>query len=210
MQKLSEDYSLLAKQFMDNIRLKRSQYTEKKGIELIFGNVDQVPFEFDMSYGTTYDFTGKKEIKTLKTTGSKQRFTVQLCILANGQFLPPIFVFKSKGKIPLSLQQKFQNKALLYSWIGVKYEFKAIKHNPRYLCFYHSSSFFIILMAGFIYKNSWSSIFLKKNNFPLEWFFQEINSFAQLFFCLYIFPILAVLRKTLNYIETNFHKILEV
>lgn len=114
MQKISENYAFLAKDFIEKVRAKRSEYVEKKSLEVIFGNVDQVPFEFDMSRRSTYDFVGKKEIKLLKTTGAKQRFTVQLCVLANGQFLPPVFVFKSKGKVPTSLQIKFQNRALLY------------------------------------------------------------------------------------------------
>jgi len=65
-------------------------------------------------------------------------------------------------------------------------------------------------MVGFLYKSEWSSMFLTKKSFYMEGFLQQVNVYTILFFCIYIFPILAVLRRTFNYIETNFHKILEV
>ena len=114
VQKLSEDYSTLLLDFIEKIRLQRIELEEKKGIKIIFENLDQVPFQFDMSTGTTYDFQGAKEIKIVKTKGFKQHFTVQLLILSTGLFLPPLFVFKSRGKIPEALSKKFKNKAVLY------------------------------------------------------------------------------------------------
>jgi len=109
IQKLSEDYATQIIDFMSSIKQKRIEFEEKRKMKILFGNVDQVPFQ------TTYDFKGSREINLVRTTGVKQRFTVQFTILESGIFLPPLFVFKSRGQIPQKLKDKFKDKALIFS-----------------------------------------------------------------------------------------------
>ena len=91
-------------------------------LELLYGNFDEVPLQFDMVSGKTYDFKGKKEICIQTTSGIKMRVTVLMAILSNGAVLPPLFVFKSKKAIAKELVLKYANEALIYSnakgWIS--------------------------------------------------------------------------------------------
>ena len=47
VQKLSEDYCQAILGFMGNIKEKRVEYEEKRKIQFLFGNLDQVPFQRD-------------------------------------------------------------------------------------------------------------------------------------------------------------------
>ena len=51
---------------------------------LLFGNYNEVPLQFDMVSGKTYDFQGTKEICIQKTSGVKMQVTVLMSILSNG------------------------------------------------------------------------------------------------------------------------------
>jgi len=96
------------------------------------------------------------------------------------------------------------------AWIGVKYEFKAIKHRPRYLCFYYLFPLLMIFMFGLIHKLLWWAFFFKGNEMFIEQFILLLKSFIFLLFAIYISPIIAILTKTINYIETGFHQFLQV
>ena len=96
------------------------------------------------------------------------------------------------------------------AWIGVKYEFKAIGHSPRYLFFYYAFPLFVILLFGFNYKIQWSAMFLKENPVSDSAFLLTIKVSAFFFFFISTFQIVVILTKTTNYIDTNFHQFLEV
>ena len=102
---------------MDNLSLRSKSKTI-----LMFGNFDEVPLQFDMVSGRTYDFQGKKEICIQTTSGVKMRVTVLMSILSNGKVLPPLFVFKTKKAIPKEIQSKYADSALVFSnakgWIS--------------------------------------------------------------------------------------------
>ena len=96
------------------------------------------------------------------------------------------------------------------AWIGVKYEFKAIGHSPRYLFFYYAIPLFGILLLGFNYKIQWSAMFLKEIVVSDSEFLLLIKFSTFLFFFIHAFQIVVILTKTTNYIDTNFHQFLEV
>ena len=98
VQKLTEDYAKEILTYLSYIRGQREKYEIKEGLQMIYGNVDQVPFQLDMGTGSTYHFTGEKEIKVLQTSGAKQRFTVQLTILSNGTFFATAFCVQVSRK----------------------------------------------------------------------------------------------------------------
>ena len=69
------------------------------------GNMDEIPFWFDLPSAETYDFKGLKTIKSRTTGNEKLRFTVVLTALANGAKLKPMLIFEGlknvpKGKFP--------------------------------------------------------------------------------------------------------------
>ena len=79
----------------------------------IFGNMDEVPVQFDLSSGKTFDFQGKRQINLLKTTGSKKRLTAALSILSDGTKLPLMVIFKTFSVILYSLRKKYRDQAIV-------------------------------------------------------------------------------------------------
>ncbi|KAF4805031.1 pogo transposable element with KRAB domain-like protein [Turdus rufiventris] len=59
-------------------------------------NMDEVPLTFDMPLNQTVDRTGTSTVSILTTGKEKTSFTVVLCVLSNGQKLPPMVIFKRK------------------------------------------------------------------------------------------------------------------
>jgi len=100
---------------------------------------------------------------------------------------------------------------LTKAWIGVKYEFKAIKRRPRYLCLYYLLPL-IIIMFVFGHKLVWWTFFLKKNVIlvSIDEFIPTLKNSIVFLFAIYMSPIIAILTKTINYIETSFHQFLQV
>ena len=96
------------------------------------------------------------------------------------------------------------------AWIGVKYEFKAIGHNPLSLFFYYAFPLIVILLLGINYKIQWLAMFIKGNMFSESDFLVSINSSAFFFFFIYVFQIVVILKKTTNLIDSNSHQFLEV
>jgi hypothetical protein len=103
-------------------QLKLENIVPQVKLELLFGNFDEVPLQFDMVSGRTYDFQGKKEVCIQTTSGIKMRVTLLLAILSNGVILPPLFIFKTKKQISKNLIKKYANQALIFSnakgWIS--------------------------------------------------------------------------------------------
>jgi len=115
VQKLSIQYTQQVKNYLEEIRRLRYDQEQKKGIQLIIGNMDQTSLRFDMSRGWTYDFKGSKEVRIRTTSGNKLTFTALLAMLNDGTKLPPVFVFKSRTTISNALKNKYKDKALIYS-----------------------------------------------------------------------------------------------
>ena len=103
-------------------QLKLDNMIPEVRVELLFGNFDEVPLQFDMVSGRTYDFQGKKEICIQTTSGIKMRVTLLMAILSNGVVLPPLFIFKTKKAISKDLIKKYADQALIFSnakgWIS--------------------------------------------------------------------------------------------
>ena len=61
---------------------------------IIIGNVDETPISLEPITNTTLEKIGEKTIKIRTFGKSKQRISCILCILSNGERLPPMLVFK--------------------------------------------------------------------------------------------------------------------
>ena len=114
IQKLADDYAGQVVEYLEKMRRVRFDFEKRRG-KFIFGNMDQASLRFNMCDGSTYDFSGKKEIKLKTTMGSKLTFTAMLAVLSDGRRLPPILIFKTKSPIPKTLHKKYSQRALLYS-----------------------------------------------------------------------------------------------
>ena len=113
VQKLLETSSEDIKKYLMRLQIIKMETPSK--IQLIWGNFDETPIQFDMATGRTYDFIGKKEVIIQTTRGLKMRFTALLTILSSGVFLPPLVIFKNKKALPAELIKTFGNKCLLFS-----------------------------------------------------------------------------------------------
>ena len=61
---------------------------------IIIWNVDETPISLEPITITTLEKIGEKTIKIRTFGKSKQRISCILCILSNGERLPPMLVFK--------------------------------------------------------------------------------------------------------------------
>lgn len=76
------------------------------------GNVDEAYIWFDMTYNTTISKLGEKTIKVGTFRGERLRVSLILCILANGEKLPPLNIFKGSknGRKETSLNDNIHVK----------------------------------------------------------------------------------------------------
>lgn len=90
------------------------------------GNMDEVPVPFDIVFGRTVDRAGKDSIKIDSTGHEKSNFTVVLAVMADGQKLKPMLIFKKKlmpkGPFPDDVVIKTNTKGwmtqeLMQEWI---------------------------------------------------------------------------------------------
>ena len=92
------------------------------------GNADETPIYFDMPRSTTIDETGKKEVRIISTGYEKFRITVMLCILGDGQKLPPYMILKrktipKKERFPIDVVVRCNTKGwmtseLMQDWVN--------------------------------------------------------------------------------------------
>jgi hypothetical protein len=61
-----------------------------------FGNVDEVPVNFDMPSSKTVNLKGAKDVSVATTGHERSNFTVVLCITADGSKLPLMVIFKRR------------------------------------------------------------------------------------------------------------------
>jgi hypothetical protein len=90
------------------------------------GNMDETPVYFDMTTNLTVNQKGAKTVQ-IKTTGNeKNRFTCVLSVLANGEKLLPMVIFKGK-RLPKDLprniivemsEKGWMNEKLMQVWLN--------------------------------------------------------------------------------------------
>ena len=75
--------------------------------------MDETPCWMEMKINKTIEKIGEKEISVRTFNMDQKRFSVALCILANGGKLPPMIVFKGIPNAKLEKRlQKFIKKKL--------------------------------------------------------------------------------------------------
>lgn len=76
--------------------------------------MDEVPISFDLPRKFTVDLSGQKDISIVTTGAEKSNFTVVLGVLADGDKLKPMVIFKRKTvpklKFPEGRLKKFSKK----------------------------------------------------------------------------------------------------
>lgn len=92
----------------------------KEGLSLDqIGNMDEVPVTFDMPSNFTLEQKGTSDVKVVTCGSEKSRFTVVLCVTADGEKLPPYIIFKRKtlpkGTFPKSVVVSANEKATMNS-----------------------------------------------------------------------------------------------
>ena len=110
-QPLKEDSNALFDRFIFNIITFRKEMEIFEELNRI-GNVDETPIWFDMTYNTTIAKIGEKSIKVRTFGGERLRVSLILCILANGDKLPPLVIFKGSknGRKENSLKENIHVK----------------------------------------------------------------------------------------------------
>ena len=153
VQQLKDNYQKEMVLYFNNIRNKRINLelsqNNNENVKFVFGNMDEVPIQFDLSNGKTYDFVGKRQINLLKTTGTKKRFTAVLGIMSNGVKLPLLLIFKGLAAIPYKLRKKYKDDVIIHSnvngwmvesimleWVKKVWDnFKISKNEKKFLIF---------------------------------------------------------------------------
>lgn len=81
------------------------------------GNMDEVPVTFDMPSKFTMEQKGQSDEKIVTAGAEKSKFTVVLCITANGAKLPAYVIFKRKtlpkGNFPSNIVVSANEKACM-------------------------------------------------------------------------------------------------
>lgn len=90
-QKLPDDWEQKMKSFVEFVTKHKHQYALDQ-----IGNMDEVPVCFDMPSKFTMDFQGTSDVRITTTGSEKSRFTVVLCVTANGVKLPAYIIFCRK------------------------------------------------------------------------------------------------------------------
>ena len=117
MQKVKADSMQNVYHHIEDLRKLRFEPLMNKEAEkkkFLFCNLDEVAIQLDGG-DSTYDFRGVKEVSTLGVQNGKIRFTAVLSILSDGNYLPPLLIFKSRKKISDDLKLQFDKLALIES-----------------------------------------------------------------------------------------------
>ena len=90
-------------------------------------NMDETPCYMDMSNDSTLDFVGNKNVDATNTGNDKSRFTVVLCICADGRILNAMVILKGLVHVPrCDIPQNIKlfaskggsmNETLMHQWI---------------------------------------------------------------------------------------------
>ena len=103
------------------------------------GNMDEVPVPFDVVMNRTVDVKGKDNVFISSTGHEKSFFTVVLSVLASGEKLPPLLIFKRKTmpkvKFPDNVvvrvnEKGWFNNELMKDWIEHVWN-KRQHHDPN-------------------------------------------------------------------------------
>jgi hypothetical protein len=91
-----------------------------------FGNMDEVPFSFDLSGSRTVHLKGAKEVSIATTGHEKSNFMVVLSVTSDGGKLPPLVVSKRKtlrnGNFPIGIliaanEKGWINQGIMKVWV---------------------------------------------------------------------------------------------
>ena len=76
-----------------------------RDLQCVF-NMDQTPLSFSFHLSRTLENLGKKTIHTRKTSSATKRATAALTVMADGDFLMPVILFKGEpnGQIDCATQ----------------------------------------------------------------------------------------------------------
>jgi hypothetical protein len=84
-----------------------------------FGNMDEVLVSFDMPSSRTVNLKGATEVSVATTGHERSKFTVVLCITADGSKLPPMVIFKRKT-VPKGCNSKNIIRANEKGWMNLE------------------------------------------------------------------------------------------
>lgn len=90
-QKLPDDWEQQMMNFVDFVSKNKEAYSLQH-----IGNMDEVPVTFDMPSKFTVDQKGSSDVRVATTGAEKSRFTVVLCVTADGYKLPAYVIFRRK------------------------------------------------------------------------------------------------------------------
>ena len=101
----------------------------RKDMQIIEGlnriwNADETPIWFDMTYNTSISKIGEKSVKVCTFYGERLRVSLILSILAGGEKLPPLIIFKGTKNGPKENRQNDN--------IDVKNKEIFIRYNENY------------------------------------------------------------------------------
>lgn len=81
------------------------------------GNMDEVPVTFDLPSNFTIEKKGTSDVKIMTTGNEKSKFTVVLCVTANGEKLPAYVIFRRKTipaiKVPSNIVLSANEKSCM-------------------------------------------------------------------------------------------------
>lgn len=124
-QKLPKDLEQQIDRFKSTVRDLRAKTDVPPEV---LGNMDETPVYFDMLPGKTVEKKGEKTVKVRTTGSEKCHITAVLTATADGQFLPPMIIFKGKTqrtikklKVPKGFLVATQEKAWMDDTLMLQY-----------------------------------------------------------------------------------------
>ena len=94
-----------ARALLHSARMELVNKIKKLGVPAYrIGNCDQTKFRFEPLPGFTLDFKGRKSVPINALQNEKSGFTVHLALTSSGNKIPPLIIFKGKGKLPPKIE----------------------------------------------------------------------------------------------------------
>lgn len=113
-QKLPEDWVEKKDAFVKYVTQIKDNYALTQ-----IGNMDEVPVTFDMPSKFTVEQKGSSDVRVTTSGAEKNRFTVVLCVTANGDKLPAYVIFRRKtvpsGNFPSNIIVSANEKSQMTS-----------------------------------------------------------------------------------------------
>lgn len=113
-QKLPADWEEKMRKFVEFVTQHKGDFSLAH-----IGNMDEVPVTFDMPSKFTIDVKGSNDVRITTTGAEKNRFTVVLCVTADGKKLPAYVIFRRKtipsGSFPSNIIVSANEKSCMTS-----------------------------------------------------------------------------------------------